>query len=412
MQEDIREPAGSRYPRRSSARLRSRPLARLVLPVVLLVAAAVRPPATVRAEATLARLADDAAAALARAARGAPIEMAMPEDRTGRGSGLALDLQSLILARLPRAAAGTPGTRAVRVTSVLSESPGRLVFSARLVEEPGGRLLDLVSVSMATDAGDLSLASVPWPGASDRLDVVRQARTPTLPAPVLDLAFLDDSRLVVLWAEELGLYRWEDGGLRLESRQPLRGPRVPVRAPGGLLAVAEKEQAFWAMTSRVARPALFGVDGTRVVERSSADAVPWPGSRSGLRFRAGTNLLEGQVDGLGAGPFLAVNADEGALAVTGEGRMVGLGDGDQRVGASLAVPRAGVVLTSTALPPPEADALVALERKPPFATLARLPVDGSIRAIAARAAGPRSRIVAAVEREDGTHLLAVEVGWR
>jgi hypothetical protein len=139
--------------------------------------------------------------------------------------------------------------------------------------------------------------------------------------------------------------------------------------------------------------------------------VPWPESRTGLRFRAGTNLIEGAIEGLGDGPFLAVDADESALAVTAEGRLLGLGDPDQRVGTSLAVPRQGVVLTSTALPPPEADALVAIERRPPHATLARLPVDGSVRALAARASGNRSRIVAAVEGAEGTHLLALEVGW-
>lgn len=362
-------------------------------------------------EATLARLADDAAAALLRAARGVPIELGVPEDRTGRGSALSLDLHALIEARLPARAKSTSDGRRVRVTSVLSEAPGRLVFSARLVEEPAGRLLDLVSVSMAAGAGDLSLASVPWPGASGRLDVVRQARTPTLSQPVLDLAFLDDARLVVLWPEELGLYRWEDAGLRLDSRLALRGTRQAVRSPGGLLAVAEGEASFWAMTSRIGRPTLFAVEGPRIVERGSADAVPWPESRTGLRFRAGTNLIEGAIEGLGDGPFLAVDADESALAVTAEGRLLGLGDPDQRVGTSLAVPRQGVVLTSTALPPPEADALVAIERRPPHATLARLPVDGSVRALAARASGNRSRIVAAVEGAEGTHLLALEVGW-
>ena len=378
---------------------------------VALLALVVGTPPVARAEATLARLADDAAAALLRAARGVPIELGVPEDRTGRGSALSLDLHALIEARLGTGSRPTGEARRVRVTSVLSEAPGRLVFSARLVEEPGGRLLDLVSVSMASDAGDLSLASVPWPGASGRLDVVRQARTASLPAPVLDLAFLDEARLIVLWAEELGLYRWEDGGLRLESRLALRGPRVAVRSPGGLLAVSEREGSFWAMTSRVARPALFGFEGSRIVEHGSADAVPWPGSRTGLRFRAGTNLIEGTVDGVGDGPFVAIDGDEAPLAVTSEGHLLGLGEPDQRVGASLAVPRPGIVMTTTALPPPEADALVAIERRPPFATLARLPVDGSVRALAARSAGNRSRIVAAVERDDATHLLALEVGW-
>jgi hypothetical protein len=97
--------------------------------------------------------------------------------------------------------------------------------------------------------------------------------------------------------------------------------------------------------------------------------------------------------------------------VTSDGRLLVAGETDQRAGATLAVPRPGVVLTSTALPPPEADALIAVERRPPWAIIARLPVEGSVRALAAHVAGNRSRVVAAVERGDGTHLLALEVGW-
>jgi hypothetical protein len=365
---------------------------------------------------TLARLADDAAAALRRAARGAPLELGIPDDRTGGTSSLASDLHALLQARLPAVAAGG---RHVRVTSVLSQQPGRLVFSARLVEAPDGRLIDVVSVSMATDGGDLSLASTPWAGAAGALDVVRQERSAPLPGPVLDLAFLGDEHLLVLWPEEVGLYRWDQASLRLESRQVLAGPRRPVRTPGGLLWTSDRESAFWALTSRVPRATVFSVEGARLsVASTAADSVPWPGVVNGVRFRPGTNLVEGTTAAIGTGPFLALDGDGALLVAVGADGMLltpGGPDGRRpgpRVGSCLAAPRPGTLVTTAPGPPGPRDALLFLDRQAPHAERARLPIDGTVRALAARPAGARSRVVAAVEGEAGsTTLLALEIGW-
>lgn len=385
-----------------------RPLFRLLL-VVLALAAAL----SVRAETTLARLADDAAAALRRSARGAALELSVPDDRTASGSSLAADLHALLVARLPP----PPGaTRRVRVASVLSQQSGRLVFSARLVEEPDARLIDVVSVSMATDGGDLSLASAPWSGAVGALDVVRQERSALVQAPVLDLAFLGDDRLLVLWPEEVGLYRWDQAALRLESRHALAGPRRAVRTPGGILWTSDRESAFWALTSRVGRATVFSAEGGRLaVSAPAEDSLPWPGVANGIRFRAGTNLVEAEA-ALGVGPFLALDGEGAALvAVAADGVLLTPGaDGPHagpRVGACVATPRPDVLVASTPAPPGARDSLLFLDRRPPHAERARLPVDGSVRALAARTAGARSRVVAAVEDETGTSLLALELGW-
>jgi hypothetical protein len=385
-----------------------RPLLRLLIASIALAAA----PAA-RGETTLARLADDAAAALRRAARGATIELKAPDDRTAVASSLAADLHALLQARLPPVA----GPRRVRVTSVLSQQPGRLVFSARLVEEPDGRLIDVVSVSMATGGGDLSLASTPWPGAAGAVDVVRQERSAPLGGPVLDLAFLGDDRLLVLWPEEVGVYRWAEAALRLESRQVLSGPRRPVRAPGGLLLASDRENAFWALTSRVPRATVFAVEGAHLSVASAAeDSVPWPGIANGVRFRPGTNLVEGALEAVGGGPFLALDGDGTALVAVGaDGTLLTPGTGGPhagpRVGSCVAAPRPGTLVVAAPGPPGARDALIFLDALPPHAERARLPVDGSVRALAARAAGARSRVVAAVESEGATFLLALEIGW-
>jgi hypothetical protein len=73
-----------------------------------------------------------------RVARGRPVEVTVPEDRTGHGASLALDLHALVLERLKgRAEVRGSGPR-LRVRSVLSETAAGLVLSARVVEEPGG----------------------------------------------------------------------------------------------------------------------------------------------------------------------------------------------------------------------------------------------------------------------------------
>ena len=83
-----------------------------------------------------------------------------------------------------------------------------------------------------------------------------------------------------------------------------------------------------------------------------------------------------------------------------------------RVGSCVAAPRAGTLVATAPGPPGTRDALLFLDRQPPHAERARLPIDGAVRALAARAAGARSRVVAAVEGEGGsTTLLALEIGW-
>jgi hypothetical protein len=356
----------------------------------------------------LARLAAAFAEQVAAVAHGRAVELAPPEDRTGRGTPLGLDLRALVAARLEgRVALKDAGPR-LRVLSVISEAPRRLIVSARVVEEPGGALVDLLSAS-AEPAEDLGLSPGPASTTGSVIDVISSARTPPLDAPVLQAVLLGDERVAVLFSDALTLYRIEASGLVQESRQPLPAPFV-VRAPAGLL-VATRDDALWVLTNRSPTALLFAIEHGRLVRRAEAGAAPWPGCPEGLRYRAGTNLLEGTVAGLGAGPFLAV---AGALGVSPEGRIDGAASA-ARVGPSLAPLWTGLMAASAADPPGSHEDVLLLGSDPDgvWRTAGTLPMEGAVRALAARVHGETARLVAAVEEPgDLTRLVLTELRRR
>ncbi|MBI3932027.1 MAG: hypothetical protein HY317_01305 [Acidobacteria bacterium] len=391
----------------------------------LLVAArmALAPPAT--AESPLEVLAARLAEQIAALAAGQPVELSVPEDRTGRGSALVLDLRALVAARLAgRVVLATEGPR-LRVASVVSESPRQLVLSARVVEEPGGRLVDLVSVSASADATLLGLAAVSGP-AGREVEVVSAVRTPPLEGPILHLAFVSQDRLAVLLPEAVALFRWEHSGLALDARLALTGLFTTVRSPAGVLLWVPGEEALWALTNRSPKAVLLGIQGDRVSRRGDGAALPWPGCPGGLRYRPGTNLLEGTLAGLGAGPFLAVGSD-GDVAVSPEGTLQAVdapprrrdlvGEPtapETRVGPTLAPLWGGLLAASSPAPPGSEDAILVYSRAGGrLALLESLPASGSVRALTAYVEGGTARLAAAVEETDGlTRLLLLDLRRR
>jgi len=250
-------------------------------------------------------------------------------------------------------------------------------------------------------------AASPAPPAA--VDVLSSSRTPPLDGPVLDLAFLDDDRLVVLGPEGVALYRWDAAGLAVESRRPFPGPLLTVRSPGGLLRVAESERAFWALTSRSDRAQLFAFEDRRLVERQEAAALPWPGCPGGLRYRPGTNLIEGTIAGAPAGPYLGLDDTAPEVAVGPEGTVrTAAGDGPP-TGPALAALWPGTVAASSARPPGEDDAvlIVSVGGTEAPRVLESLHVEGAVRALAARGRGASVRVVAAVEEPDRAFRLLV-----
>jgi hypothetical protein len=347
---------------------------------------------------SLGRLADAFVREVSRQARGRAIELTPAADRTGRGAALALDFDELVRARLAAASPIASGGPRLQVLPVLAEAPGRLIASARLVEQPGGQLQDVVSVSIDADASLLALATRPPTAAAGHVDVLGSSQSSPIAGHVLDMAFMGPDRLLVLAEDELSLYRWSEGGLVLASRRRFAGPLEPVRHPGGLLRAVERERAAWAATSRAAGALLFGVDETGLVQRERADAVPWPGSSAGLRFRPGTDLIEATIEGLGSGPFL--HLDEAGLAVDREGRLLGAGTpSDLRVGPALAPLWPHHLAASSAAAPGDRDTVLILSVAPPGGArvVSELPVTGAVRALAAQVTAHTARLVAAVE---------------
>ena len=261
----------------------------------------------------------------------------------------------------------------------------------------------------------LSRAGTPVPAtaapasAPPAVDVVATSRTPPLDGPVLDLAFLDDDRLVVLGPDAVALFVWDAAGLAVESRRPLAGPFLTVRSPGGLLRVAESDRAFWALTSRSDRAQLFAFEERRLVERQEAAAVPWPGCAGGLRYRPGTNLIEGTIAGGPAGPYLGLDDTAPLLAVSAEGILRSATADGPPTGPALTALWPGAVAASSPRPPGEEDAIliVATTGAGEPRLVESLRVEGAVRALAARERGATVRLVAAVEEPDEVYRLLI-----
>lgn len=210
----------------------------------------------------------------------------------------------------------------------------------------------------------------------------------------LDLAFLDQDRLVVLSEDTLTLYRLSGTRLERGARLSLPGEPLAARAPAGILRVVQGEGACWAATNRRSGATLFTVDGGRLVAVGGAEAIPPsvlpPGAEAqGARFQPGTNLLEaGPLPLLRVAQGLAV-ARDGVLLLGGEPEASG-----RRCGDALADLGPGRWIASGAAPPSDRDELQVLRLDGDrVLQVAAFPFEGRIRALAARP-GPAGTLVA------------------
>lgn len=354
----------------------------------------------------LVRLAEDVAREVVRVSGGRPVEILPLEDRTG-SPPRALDLHALVTARLAgRVTLGGTGPRR-RVRMVLGEAPGRLVVSGRVTEEPGGALVDLIAASVEVDPALLSLLEAPSGARAGPLEVRAVARTGLLRAPVVDLAFLSDERLVVLEPAAVSVWRRDGLTLRLEARGDLPVAAPVARFPGGALSVGTGEGAFWAITSLTGSAVLVNVEAERLRVAGTAEALPSRAVPSGVRFRPGTNLLEARLGSASDGPFLAVEhaGDTWVVAVDGRlGRVTGgsIAWSETRVGPALAALWRGLLAAASADRPARTDRILILEvHDSTIAVAGTLEVDGNVRALASRAQGTAMLLAAAVEDPDG-----------
>jgi hypothetical protein len=357
----------------------------------------------------LAALADRAADELVRIAAGRPVQVDLPDDGTGM-AGAALDLQFLIEARLrTRATVARAGPR-VRLSSVIGRSATRMRLVGRVTAEPGGALVDVLAVSAEVDPDLLELAALPRP-ARGTIAVVSSNITAPLDTRVLDVAFVDDDRLIVLLEDGVALYRRDGDALSRLDHRPLDMSSV-VRAPAGVVLVPAGEGAVWVSTNRAEGAVLFTIEGGRLLETQRAGALPWPGSPQGARFRSGTNLIDVAVHGLGSGPHLRAGAGAAAWAIAPDGRLgvAGAGWSATRVGSAAAVLWTGVWIASSAEPPGSSDALLILNVNAGAPTVvATFPVQGSVTGIGARARGDRALVAAAVVQGEAHRLILMEV---
>jgi hypothetical protein len=375
------------------------------LAAVLLLAAAATPVAS------LGRLADAIAAEIIRVSAGRAVDLAAPEDRTG--AALASDLHQMVRARLEgRVSFASSGDR-IAVAAVLAQSGTRLVWSARMTEEPAGTPAEILSVSASWDGAVLPLVPDRARSGAGSVDVLERTTTPPVEGRIVALAFSGGDRLLVLFDDALALYRREGLALRLDSRRDLAGPLSPVRLPGGIVRATEAEAACWAMTSRGPRATLFSFEGGRLNAAQQADAVPWPRTPAGVRFRPGTNLLEAALPGI-EGPVLALEAEQGWV-VGADGLLARAGASDlagprTRAGAAITSPWPGLLAAAGPDAPGPHDQILLL-RDSTLAVAGSIAVDGAVRALASHRQGGTALLAAALEDPAGGFRLALfEIG--
>jgi hypothetical protein len=368
------------------------------LAAVLVLAAAATPASS------LGRLADAVAGEIVRVSAGRPVELSPPEDRTG--TGLGLDLDALVRPRLEGRVSLTSSGPRLSVSATVAALGTRLVWSARVVEEPSAALVDVISVSSSWDPALVPLFPSRAGSGAEGVDVLDRAITPEVDGRIVALAFLGDDRLLVLFDDALALFRRDGLALRLESRRDLPGPLAGVRFPGGVLLAAEQESACWALTSRTPRAVLYSLDGNRLTATHQADAVPWPRVAAGVRFRPGTNLLDAPGGGID-GPVLAMEPEEGwVVGADGALARVGASGPERRAGPALARLWPGLIAAASPDPPGEHDRIL-LFRDAAAAATASLSVEGAVRALAGRRHGPNALLAAALEDAGGGFRIAL-----
>lgn len=251
----------------------------------------------------------------------------------------------------------------------------------------------------------------PPPESADAgVEIRTTATRAPVEGPVLAVALLPGDRLALLSRDMVRVFRLGNGDfVRLGERD--LAAHEPVRFPGALLL--PREDALWVLRSGRSRAALLAFDETgRLVERVQADVMPWPACPHGLRYREGTNLLEGEAEGLGDGPFLAV---AGGVAVDAEGRLlVSTASGPRpstlRAGPALVSLGDGLFAAASAAPPGPHDTILLVQRDGDELRLqAEIPVEGAVRALAGAALDGFVRLVAAVDAADHVRLVTFEI---
>jgi hypothetical protein len=285
-----------------------------------------------------------------------------------------------------------------------------------LCRRPGAALIECVGVAVVVIVAARATGGGPVSGTVRATAIERLLVGPAAERPVA-LAFVDDGRLLAVTASEVRLLRLEEAGVLLLSHVELPEPRHAVRFPAALIALDGSGSAAWVLSNRDESAHLVDLEGDRLSVRvdTDAEALPWPGSLSGVRYREGTDWIEGSLEALGTGPFLALARSDEPVGVSTGGLL--LRDKtdtsseavDLTVGPMLAPLWPGVIATSGAKAPGARDAIVVLERRAAFEEAGVIPVEGAVRALAGHVIKGGARLVASIEREAGYELLRLDL---
>jgi hypothetical protein len=269
-----------------------------------------------------------------------------------------------------------------------------------------GTVLGAMFLAMAAAAAPSPAHELPTPPA-----VVEVVAPPLvvarIPRPVLGISFALAGRVLLLEDDRISLWKLTPDGLTRRGELPAPTPVERTRRPGGLIRAAATSPDFWVLRSGWTEALLFayedGANGITWVPKGGAEALPWPSAPSGLRFRPGTNVFQGAVEGLSTVALLALSSD-GALGVDAD-NVLRHSDGGPavRVGSAVARPWADVaVAAAPALSPP--DSLIALPL--PLSSAAPMPLapfDGSIRAVATLTEKDTAVVLVVIQGTDGSH---------
>jgi hypothetical protein len=171
-----------------------------------------------------------------------------------------------------------------------------------------------------------------------------------------------------------------------------------------MILLASESHDAWILTNGMARAVLVGVEETQLVLRATADAVPWPGFPSGIRYREGTDILEGVLPEGSPQHLVGLAPGRADLGVTDRGEWVTLSpEGTRtadglRVAPTLAWISTDSLLTSSPTLPSQPDALVELrQHDDTWEVGRRVPISGAVRALAAHVGADRVQVACIVE---------------
>jgi hypothetical protein len=218
-----------------------------------------------------------------------------------------------------------------------------------------------------------------------------------LARPVLAMAFCPSGRVLLLEDDRVSLWRLAPNAMVHEEDWPAPARPETIRHPGGLIHGTGGTPDFWVLRSGWPEAFLLREEGG-LSQAASAALIPWPGAPGGLHFRAGTNLIEGVLEGLGPGARVALSED-GVLAIDGES-LLHATNGDApalRLGSAVTHPWSDIaVASSSATRAPDTLLSVALDTRPVSATqITRL--DGLIRALAVAVNKDAAHLLVAVD---------------